>query len=1037
MRASILNPPVEINNILYNYVVEFDTDFGAGAKEIGTFQIEKNLNNGWVTFSRGTQTGFYVLSDNRPGTAQTIVYNCTTGGNVVDSPENMRLYSPFNDMARRGSLASERIIPGDVLRVNRGNKTIYWEVIQTEAYGHPPDFVDYTSNDQSVSSYVSVLMSNVRFVPLSDNQQINFDLHLCGVGIDGNTLTRKIFNNDPLQLPRDLVLQNGEYYYNPITHEVRFANSQSGTNVFYGYWSVAEQEQKDQQSNSIFAAITDNAFAGISVTGEDFDEIVINYVDINNPWQFQFELLNKLFIKFDVDSGISDYGWRESVNDNWSQTLFNFNNYSPSNPNGLQIRAWRVGNRLRVSIGGIVVFDQTNKLLGGHQIGMRAVGHEQIFSYGNTPKTVTVRSTGQVGRYVFVQKEFGERLELQPLLGHTLVKIENLTTGELMSGGAGRNKYNDIADLYIRLNRETEFDLILLQFQPIVPRTAPGLAFRTYEGQDNFSEINEEGRGPNDPPIATTNVSKNRANWFDKALVFNPQGLQLQEGDEVVCVRSYGHSPAGFNPTFEVKDGNDFVPISPPFFFDNINGLLYLQSENLPQDEVIIKPTFPRVYRSGHHAEYYNELKRAAESLSNLWTVSQDPGGVGFAFFVDAAQEFGPEGFELRQLPASDCSIFYPTNYVMGLSKGEVHQYNYFDVVLQQYRVKEMGYFVDHNLWQDLFLRTTPLPNVQTVHHQTGCDSVQWNSHETYLVGEGKINANFFGLAPLVTGPLFFGSPLPVEWGLGTTVFKKRYSTANIGSVGFRAGALIYKLPKNSSIIEAKALIKFSGLRSYEWEWDAVQLHDYGFAQYKINGIVTHYNSYGLLAPEPPEGYAGPIDDYMIQPWFWNDSGMLTFDAIGVRYDSRRVYRLNNPDEGELILPHKRLLSGMGGISATPLSLVQNNQWCEVDVTRAMRTLLTLNDSETQEVVLCPSVGINASDVVNPLTLGNYGQSLMNTNSISWVDQFPHSPGFIGTSRGRYFEYDGISMGPIYVRFTVGGDSKVYQLLIPPEEYLS
>jgi hypothetical protein len=160
------------------------------------------------------------------------------------------------------------------------------------------------------------------------------------------------------------------------------------------------------------------------------------------------------------------------------------------------------------------------------------------------------------------------------------------------------------------------------------------------------------------------------------------------------------------------------------------------------------------------------------------------------------------------------------------------------------------------------------------------------------------------------------------------------------------------------------------------------------------------------------------------------DNGDLTLDAFAIRYDSEVVNIRNNPTQGTLTLPRKRILSGGSFDLGVGRTLMTSGDWAVMDVTRLFRSLLRLVDSKAQEIYIAPSAGNPTTDADED-TLGAYLQGVANSNTQAATDAFPLPPVISGTARGRFYRWTDIQLGRPLIRYRIGGDPTVYSLPFP------
>jgi hypothetical protein len=1045
--ATRLQPPLVVGGKSYTHAVIFEADTPrAGAKKVGEWIIHSATST-QVRFGRGQQTSSWTIPPEAPGRGTTeIVYASTTGGNAVDSHERDRVYSAFNPMAQRGSLAHSRIIAGDALFKVAASRRIPLEIISTQAYGHAPASVNYNAGINLLAGYSENPGTGlgVNFEVIPEGCQAVFDGPLTGVSAakedfsEVAVLTRKIFDGDPDRLPADLAMVGGEFWWNPITLEARLSNLQSATLpvMTLAYWLQADptvgvlQEPAGNLKWADGGGIDD--FVSTSIEDGDFD-VTLTVIPEGGAALVRIGLVGGrgAYLSFDEDMVLDGYGYREGTGA-WLTAGFDFSGYTPDPTNLLAIRFRRDGTRFRIDVAGSTVLDEaTSALKGGMLIG----AGQGVFTLTGDPQDLQVAGDCLLHVYRFTQETLQPGASLTVPAGYVVDAVHNESAqAAMLPGLAGRLGYV-VDGALLRFRREAENDLVRVTLRRTAPDPGPpGLAFRTFEGQANFSEIAPITDGQ--APLATTDVSKNRANWHDIANIANPLGVSLSSGDRVEGWRGVIFMPEEATASFRWADLDedplDYQAISSSnALFHKASGILLLDGVALDLPERFeVEGTFERRYRCGYHAESYNELKQATESLNDLWASPAGLGGPGFDFSGWCIQEAGPKAFDLLTHDGG-CREFYPVNWAFGSLRGELHDWWVYSG--GAYRVLEMGYFEAPNDWRDTFLRTdAPGPNVQTVVDDgSPCAPTQWNTHDAVVENEGRLRMDLFGKPDAtrswVGSPFTFGAPIDPPGVVVAGPMLHRQADVGIECARLDLGKLIFRLPRGSQIVQAFMPIRLGGLQYQHWIWEGAKDSGGSWDKATLNGRVIQWHGAGDFA------HLGPPEDWEPEPFVeYEDEGMLTMDAFATAYDSRRVLIRNNPAEGELILPTRRIVASGLGDEGVGRTLIVKNEWAMVDVTRLFRSIFGLNDSLAQEFYIAPSIG-NPTFDVSADTLAAYLIGQMNTNTLEVTNQFPGSPLFSGVAEGRYARWEDLTLGPPLIRYRIGTTNKVYQLRVPAD----
>jgi hypothetical protein len=1029
VHTSRLEPPVVVGETAYTFAAMLPVD--GRPTTVGSFRVHSyDAETGRVVFARGVQRSSYTIGDT-PGNITQVVYDVATGGTAVDTSERDRIYSVYNPMARRGSMASERIIPGDVLLRNSGTRAALFDVVSTRAYAESGP-VNYSPFEDRRTAYTENVGTGMQLVSDIPGATVDFDDEGPETGIaiwDGVSapvvLERQFFNDDDFQFPDDAVIPLNGYYFNPLSREVRFANTQPPSTAYAAYWLVLPGDGADEVPTTTKCVLA--GAAGYDVDGPDFDETIV----LLTPGIVRLGSLSGRGVFIDTNSPVSA-GYREGTG-SYDATPFNLDSIT-GHP--VAFRFWRTGGRLRIYADETLIFDvMGNVLPGGNVLSVwrGAAGSTRFNGPGSEPRPLRVFDSGRVLVQRTLSRELAPGATLTIPDGFTLTEVRNLGNDRVLTpGGPGRAGYTRAGDV-LTFRREAENDLVRASLRnDSPPPPAPGLAFRTFDGQDNFAEIDAARLAETGLPWATTDPAKNRANWMDEAFVVPSFDHELAAGDEVVCMRGVGFAPG--NATVRVyrdstgDDETDWVEITDGFRFDPITGLVLFETFE-HEGPVCLRFDVSKRYRGGHHAELYEELRTAWEHVETLYAYAGAVGGASIGFHGTYLQEFQPKAFEIRDM-GDTTTTWWPIDFVWGLRMSGVHGVWLYDDLVPEYIVRKLGYFGSDNLWRDLSLRT-PAPG-PAVHFPNG-DPAEgaiptYSSHDLCVEDEGFETVGPFG--NLVTGLRSFGSDYPGPEPEVNGPFALRVSSCDVGGVRFDPGSLITRLPRNSEIVAAYMPVKFSNIQSRSWRWDGLGRvypggsgAKYGYARIWVNDRNILWNEFGGYDSGRPVDWVA--DEYLDLV----DGASVSLDIVAARYDSLRTYTFNNPDRGaETFLPRMRLMSGYGSIGFGGRTTVPKNEWVMVNVTRAFRTALRLNDSPWQQLHLVPSFGQPATET-DPESLGAYLQGLCNEATVDVLDDSPNHWDLSGTASGQMALYENFEVGEPLVRYRVGGGTTYQRLL--------
>jgi len=977
---------------------------------------------GKIVFSRGTQKSSYTLSGSVPGSVTQVVYDLATGGNAVDSYERDRVYSVYNPMARRGSLASERCIVGDSLVRFVGSKRALFDVIAIEAYGESGP-INYTPFEDLRTAYSE---NNGTGIVLEGANGYTVDFEYDGSGVatwDGVSapiaLERQLFNDDEFQFPDDAIVMAGKYYFNPISREVRFgAGVTTGHTAFAAYWLLAAE-------NDVLAmpSATKDVYgqAGYETETLDFDETIT--------------LLNAGILRLgDVQSsGRGVYinlqdgtqGYRESGSD--AYTDFSV----PTVTYPAQFRFWRDGGRLRIYMNDALIFDVSGNVLPGGNI-LSVEGQNTRFLSAGAEERRHHVFNGQLRVQAIITKEIQDPAKMIVPDGFDVVAVERADADFVLTLGApGRNGYVRSGD-EITFRREAEGDLIRARLKASGPPPAPpGFCARIFNGQEGFCEF--DATKTDGLPWASTSIPNNRANHRDVAYVAASFGNTLAAGDEVAIARGLSFAPSNATIAIyrDLPDGEgdwELVP-SARYIWDPVSGTVLFDDVFAFDDTATcLKFEVSKRYRRGHNAELYNEQRAAWEHIETLFASPGAVGGPSVGFHGQCLQMFGPKSFTVEDV-GDTTTTWWPADWDWGLTNSGIHGHYIYDDAVPEYIVRECGHFGSDLLWRDLYLRSAP-PG-PAIAYPNGDPSEgpipQYTSHDILVPGEGTITVGPFGN---LLQPLSFGSDFPGPEPEVNGPFLFRMGGANVGGVRFDPGPLIQRLPAGSQVISAFIPVKFSNLKERTWEWEGLARAypgnigtKYGYAKITVNGRNIIWNEFGGYDSGRPVDWAP--DEYLD----FVSGATLTLDIIGTRYDSLQQFTFANPDRGAaVVLPRRRFISGRGSIAKQAGTAIGDNEWKMINVTRAFRTALRMNDSPWQELHLLPSNG-SPSTTQHPETLGNYLQGLCNEAEADVSNDVASHWTFSGTASGRIVFYDSFQVGDPFITYTIGGGNTVSKII--------
>jgi hypothetical protein len=1091
--ASRIDPPISIGGVEYSLLLQFKAspeEPEAADIVTGTIARVDDLGGGayrFVMARRLVPSSVTRVIPGYGGYEHTWWSNC--GGGIANTPEPLRIYNWLNEDAVRGDLMHRRAVERDMAWVGPADAQEGFFITSATPFAVSPiGGVNYwPESNLPIVSYIALNWHDLS-LPAPDrttNPDARIDWSLStgffagrGIYIDPAVgadvlLTRKIFGGDEELYPADATMALGEYWLNGTTFEFRLAsaNAATGNNVYAYYF---ERGLRTVTLADSLIGVLEGTGTGYDTTGNadarahacliTNTDTTINLFLIDGgtgaygtgavEWDFP-DIGRKLALLF---SGGAVTAARARTSPTGPMASVSFTPYTFPSP-AVLLKAVKAGSVVTITdsddnpiasvdFGTTVMFENTwgrfgVATWGGNRVGFYAANTFQLLGTGELMQARRPTWNGVV--YTRDHKlPSSNAIE-------SVVSTRAFGAYTAANPANKRNHYQVVDSTTLRFFSETAGDNIRVQQAANAgTELPPGPAPRVTTGVQNFATVAD----PEDPEfIATTDPAENRANWHDALEVISPDGTcAYGPGDTVTVRRNAILDPrAALTLRWDTRNGEgDWATISSGNYLARpAEGAFLLRKSwadaNLTAGVVPcfrLDATFVE-HRENLDARTLNEPAAAAEATEELFfAVSVTGAGasiagqvvytaipVGTTWEDDGNGHMQAQGLMLgvaQEVWMSDANALTAG----GLSLPVPLERNSLGpVIMGQTATGAEGYTnaaIDFTLYAD-----DPAGEGFVAEREWfGTETRPWYvwpwPDQAGMPG-GQVDAEastFFGaIAKPINGP-------DGHWLLGNGSFR-------LTGVAFDLPPEFTRAPKGSVVAKAWARVRFSGVRSWRWEYalsdwfprwtGGAGPEDFVTSEsLSLNGLPVAYRQ----SPDPEEEsfvYAG---DYLGDTA--ETSADVTFALIGRRRNSASVrldwnieaWKLNNPAytgeelAAEIALRTKSLPADEWrsfGAGVASGGTVEDGQWRVVEITGAMQALVDAAEDVYTGLMLVPTnagvtFGTGAEGMASYLMSLEPQLTLTSTGSgDSWFS-------YAMTGSGQYTEFESLEIGEIHVQ---------------------
>ncbi len=568
---------------------------------------------------------------------------------------------------------------------------------------------------------------------------------------------------------------------------------------------------------------------------------------------------------------------------------------------------------------------------------------------------------------------------------------------------------------------------------PSGPGRCPVASIR---GTENFATVADS----QDPDAtASTNVNENVLNWQDSLTVYDEANeLSFSAGENFQVHRNpvfYALDPPDIYYDVVDDDQSDWTLISEDDYEARWTEGIVLIKKSLMDTlsgNLCFKAEGKRFRSDGNcPARIYNDICKSLNSFDEYWTDATPQGG--------AQDEIGGIVRLGGLVPASfSCDIVTQTPTIDSLALGLTRlQFQRFADAIAQGGIDDrefpfadtstggLGYGVvgfNQDIYPDYTKEQNDIPlTCHGTDYEIYQDAQGGTMYEVFPYGRVpsyiSTDFNYYGTEGI-------GGDINLLPSYGNTAFYAK-------GVPFNIPTIMTRMPEGTQILEGHAEVKFNGYERYEWDLD-IQGYTPRFspnfqgppaattAVYREQGqVVTSYTS------EPYELIINPRPDR-------DTSGEVTFILFGKRQNTQNIYF--QATENWNLTPHQpsptpaqieaaenfarstiqdaEWRSFGSGVST---SQVEDGKWSLVDVTGAMRALLSAKDSVYSEFCLFPTENVDIESEED--ALAGYVNGLTPTRSASssiydryWLE-YEH------TASGFFVRYDSLQVKNVIVKY--------------------
>jgi hypothetical protein len=1057
VESTPLFPPMVVNGEPYGLGVKIHPTDGQVDALIVSGTFEYAPTGGEVICARAMQQSS-ITTVIEMGNSFEEIWNSSMGGNICATVGPQRVYNFVNSESYRGPNTNTRAMVGDVLWYNGKGFLItgchpFGEAPPEVSYGGSAHYPKTTYLNPGIYLDSEGYKKDINDLTLEEPDKTqNFDAELffdtdntglfydCGLYVESSPdvwdkMTRKVFASlaaptipEPTYYPDDAAFSQTlpEYWFDPYAWLFRVGSATGLTGD--RLWAFYYEKNLVGVDGGVLCLTGTGAGYGMISGGEE-DSVFL----INKHWVDDFEKHPFMIYKY---GGAPTYGagaieFRlENAADavfvglSWAGDNLATLSYRETKGGVIQFQAFPVQPAftdlievLKMSkVGGVFTFYLGDTLIGsvtlpgvvagcGGYIGVATITECKVNMSAGDIRIVPF-SPGTLSRQLgkeFKNTVFFVEMDLatltEPIQSIELIDLELAMSA---SSTPQRNNYTITADKF-KFTSETFGDKV-----KVVYAAKPGIPSKPGRNPRVFNSTGFSTDHPTIDKTASTVVSENVANWFDKLTVDDPDGELTATPGESFTIKRNPSLHGTITISHDIKNAAGDLVLVPAsnYLSKPTEGLfIFKQSwlDTLPPGEPLcLKFKCDRFIQKGNcKARQINDINKAVNSIDGVaWTPISinGSGGSGTSGLTGINGEhgrnprFGPTGYETF----NGGSDIRGTDYAWGTTYGELCLgYNLPGWCGEpSYIVYRAGETIT-----DSYKNEIVIYNDDRTEWKNRDDLISPNS---YIDTSSPYGAGFGARGPINQEGPYFGSPVPTVAPVKVTGGRYNFTARGIGVSGILA-----RLPTGSVCVEAFARVKFDGLKHWAWsfseyiKWTREGEDREKESQLIVNGVeVFHYKETGgvVVIDEGNQMDRGtPVV-----------TGNVGFQLFGKRLHSENVTLV--APAGKIAQVHKGDYRIFGSV---PTGSVTSGVWSLVDITGAVNGILTARGTPFTELFLYPSCGCGLE------ALG-YASSLLPSLGGSLSYHEDGASAFFTSNKtgaGSFNEFSGLSIAEVVARF--------------------
>jgi hypothetical protein len=1094
MKITKLDPPHIYNGDIFSHAVLFEpVPSNNNGYDIVEGKIHSVIDLGdkyyRIICERGIQQSSYtqVIGLGQGGIEVSTSHSC--GGNICAPQEIDRVLSYNNEpMSSIGSLEAIRAVPGDGIEIIRAGRKYLWEIVDSRAYGAAPSSVNYNGDDSiptigfiysdiaNISIPVDSQVDSESYIPRSS---IFFDEtieapYLSGLSFinDANLFTQgiRVYKDEPLPSNFGIGLSGPNYYYDDnYSFRVSSDAINSGDRYFL-QWML-------KGTNNLINVVNGNYIVVKKSTNAQWQEVADNLALSGTPnlgdFDFRYSVYQACALHWRESTRANARSVRMEVDGSGGLSAFirgeeggAFDVLSISQDSPLsfpcQLRLELIGNVFyfysRQDDSGVWELNASDSIGSEPNIagicGLVPIDRDFGYIINQDMQEINLYLIGEVGdgadTYIYRSKiDYYQISKRHPKPSpEPILSVFNVSSNQSMSLSSDirqRNTY-DIDNNDIIIFSESDGDIIRVITQAsTTPPVPPGLAPRNFL-QPGFSEYAGD---IDNPRLASTNVSNNKANWRDYIDIYiDDIGFIPVAGETFNISRGRGVWSVADQPIVYIDIKNDdtsdwqAITIS-NYHLRRYQGLLLLKKsfmDNISKDFCI--KVEGRRYRSGADAEIYNNLDGALNILPELYVqtaivgghLAETPSGESLGMSIlyggfncsecgwqPSEAHYGTLADDIRRYLATTPPRTFPFWYAEGATPAwATCGTNISDPDNPLISCGEPPYefFIgtyDYVIPEEEILLVYPYSKEGLYY---GGIRSHWQ-RENYRIEDDIIVSD--------PAPSFDNYLIGYIGNAGSFVCDTISSAFAFEAIPIQIPSIIQRMPDDIIIIDAKLSVKFGGFRQRS-------LSGYYYIDPDDNNIRNwEYYEQGQLAISYEKIWNGTSYDETSfdNGGLWADpskGGTVSFGLVGKRKSTQYVYdwagnQLQAP-EGELI--------SLGG---TVSSNVEDGKWSIVDATGLVRAMIAARKQPISQLYLYPSNAAFGSEE-DPSAMASYLRSLRPEHSVDFLPgELCGAYGIEAQASSKITWWSSLELGSLQIRFSLPNglvQQKIIQFREPP-----